>query len=315
MAKNPFLDLKHNSPLSHTVLSSEVIKNTKNDLYALFPDLKPKPKQEKDDRTHILQFGPKREHQLPEKLIPILDDAIYGSEVDELDEYTLTIYSGFKNSSSVIEAPGRRVGVRIIYNVGFGEIYHFERRSTIFDQKNEIFTHEAVDLNDKDIFFFADSCMRLGLQQTSNYEISVRSKPPSTIPGIITQNRKQTAPRRFIRPPSYHRLTVVVDIETSSKKLQKINEVIGKNAVSLNKGQLLKMVDQLKEGDNTVSTSITKKEIKEIRRKLDNKEGDTNPPQPSAPVMEKTQRTDGEGGNGKEDQDKNLDDEDIRNRI
>ena len=158
------------------------------------------------------------------------------------------------------------------------EIYHLKAGGVGVKELTEMIKNKAKSnsdekLDDKDILFPADSRVYFGYHDMCDYQITVSGRPPEKTPEYIQPGgQKLGKTMRFMRPPAYHRITVVIDLEGDAKLIKRLKEGINDRIGKMNVSELHKTAAALSQQADILSTAdrhdmtISKKEQKEIRK-------------------------------------------------
>jgi hypothetical protein len=264
---------------------SDILKSIKDDLYQVCSgSMKPDvalAKAGRDTRSRSQEYDSAR-GGIPGCLLALIKEAALGFETSEISAYRVEYFVGFRNTETIIKPPGPNVIARVLYNIGNKEIYHLTSGGIGVKELTDMIKNKTKaasttgHLDDKDLLLPADSCTYLGYHDMCDYEITVSSIPPAKTPEFIQQGgQKIIKPTRFIRPPSYHRITVIVDLEGDVKVLQRLKGEITERVSKLKVGELQKVATDLTQKADAMmkdskkdqsDMTITKKEQKEIKK-------------------------------------------------
>lgn len=274
-------------------VESRVVPKVKDDLYKLLsPGMAPLAKGPKDERHLEGKFsgvcdssgevspGP----AIPQCIIALVKETAIDGDLEELSGFRVLYYVGFRNTETIIPPPEKDVISRVLYNIGNNEIYHFDgAQQSLEDLTSHLSDKlgtipERMRLDDKDIFIGRDYFRSLSYKSLCDYTITVRSVPIKHIPQTMSPGGQMSRPRLFIRPPSYHRITVIVDLLASEKAISKIDKLVHKTVdkIKLTEvGRLAESINEkLKAGEDDDADEapekmiITKKDKKSIEKMM-----------------------------------------------
>lgn len=164
------------------------------------------------------------------------------------------IYS--RKSSTHIGPPKKNCALRVLFNLGFDEVYHLDPNGS--------------ELEENDIYLKANSYIVLGPIKMSDYKIYVNNNTINKIPMDPTNpNLKRT----LGRPNHYLRVTLVFDYEIDEKLMENLNQIsdnipkVRMNNTSSKKELDSKISNIIKEHQSLSSSSTSLPERDESKEK------------------------------------------------
>jgi hypothetical protein len=260
-----------------TLNSSRDIPNApaiKEKLYALSSNYKPDKSKKFDDRVHSLVFSSKDKTPTPDVVLDLINlcKREFAEDTGEIDDvgHLVHYHVGFKNTQTEIPAPSKSTLLRTVFNFGNREIYFLdtvENTPTIESYVPENARKKStMGSTDRQIMLQPDTFLLLGASAIATYTITIRGKAPDRTPDSVTHDRnKQITQTRFMRPPSYHRITLVVDLVGNEKQMERVNEFIETTMKGMSMQKMQKVAASLMSAKGS-DTELTKQEKKDVRK-------------------------------------------------
>lgn len=259
------------------------INEIKTEIYNLSGISGPSSRRDiKDTRSYSKIYSSTDTTAIPpvlDKLVTICKERF----VDEDDAVDFTIHYavGFKNTQTEIPAPANNTVCRFVFNFGNREIYFLNPvsdKGTIDAYLPEKMKRSNSN-GSRQLLFNADTFVNLGSSAIAMYEIIIRSVAPQRTPDAITSDRNKQAPiTRFIRPSSYHRVTIVVDLLGNKKQMERVNEYISDTMKNMDMKKIQKLASTIPKSTGGPVTKQERKEVQQtVRSDADFEEKTMNP--------------------------------------
>lgn len=234
---------------------SSAIKKAKEMIYVLCQDVVPERPIVYNSKN--IDRGP-----IPMCLMALVKEVTNDFDPKEIQSYQISCFVGYKTTNTIIPRPSNTVISRVIYNIGNSEIYHFGSGGSGLKDLDDLINKKAksqteISIEKTNHYLAADTYVSLGYCDMCDFEIEVKENPPRKRPMIMDRNgKKKELP--FLRPESYHRITVVIDLNGSTDVAKNMSEIIHETINDMkipNKSQLMNMLSDkgvVKEKDDPV---------------------------------------------------------------
>lgn len=140
-----------------------------------------------------------------EKLLEYLKTDIHAPiPKDSQLKVTIGIYT--RTASTYIDPPLDNCALRVLFNLGYDEVYKLNPKYKVVDDKGQI-KREDSGLNERYIFLERNKYIILGPAKNSKYQLEVSHEPTIVLPRQLPGEKEITK----IRPRDYRRITIIFD--------------------------------------------------------------------------------------------------------